>query len=132
MDQQEVAEVERANEAFYRAFESLDVQRMAAVWADEEAVTVIHPGWPLIRGREEVLASWARIFEHASLMQFAIMGTMTTVEGDWAWVTCMENITSVNDGRVSDGRVQATNIFVRQRDRWLCAHHHGSPLPPSG
>ena len=132
MDEQEVAKVEKANEALYRAFESLDVQRMAAAWADEATVTVIHPGWPLIRGHDDVLASWARIFEHASLMQFAITGTVITIAGDWAWVTCTENITSVNDGRVSEGRVQATNIFVRKRGRWLCMHHHGSPLSLGG
>ncbi|MBI3744769.1 MAG: nuclear transport factor 2 family protein [Chloroflexi bacterium] len=132
MDQQEVAEVEKANDAFYRAFESLDVNRMAAVWGDGNAVTVIHPGWPLIRGRDGVLASWARIFEHASLMRFSITGAVSTLAGGWAWVTCTENITSVNDGRVSEGRVQATNIYVKRGGQWQCMHHHGSPLPMNG
>ena len=128
MNQQEATEVERANEAFYQAFESLDVKRMAAVWADGEHITVVHPGWPLIQGHEPVMASWARIFEHASLMRFRVTATTCTVVGEWAWVTCTENITSVNDGRVGEGCVQATNIYVKRGALWLCVHHHGSPL----
>ncbi|MEE9285096.1 MAG: nuclear transport factor 2 family protein [Dehalococcoidia bacterium] len=121
-------EVREANDRFYRAFESLDVDQMSAAWAGEDSITCVHPGWPLVKGRGAVMGSWARIFESTTLMQFTITGAEITVEGDWAWVSCTENITSVVDGRVTEGKVQATNIYVKRTGRWLAVHHHGSPV----
>ena len=120
--------VREANQRFYRAFESLDVDQMGAVWAGEDSITCVHPGWPLIKGRDAVLGSWSRIFENTTLMQFTITGAEIVVDGDWGWVSCTENITSVIDGRVTEGKVQATNIYVRRMGRWLTVHHHGSPV----
>ena len=91
---------------------------------------MVHPGWPLLKGLDSVMGSWGRIFENTSLMRFSITGARITVAEDWAWVACTENITSVLDGRVNEARVQATNIYVKRTGRWLCVHHHGSPLPP--
>ena len=74
------------------------------------------------------MRSWERIFDNATMMQFAITGAAVALEGGWAWVTCTENITSVADGRVTEGKVQATNIFKRRDGEWLMVHHHGSPV----
>lgn len=124
----EMEAVREANLRFYRAFESLDVDQMKAVWVGEDSVTCVHPGWPLLRGRDSVMSSWKRIFENTTLMHFNITDTQVTVAGDWAWVTCTENITSVVDGKVTAGKVQATNIYTRRLGRWLTVHHHGSPV----
>ena len=80
-DEREVLE---ANAAFYAAFESLDPDAMAAVWATEEPVRCVHPGWPMIAGRESVLESWSRIFDNAAAMQFTIIDAEARVEGAWA------------------------------------------------
>jgi len=37
--QEMIEEVEQANEAFYRAFESLDIKKMDEVWAREDYAT---------------------------------------------------------------------------------------------
>ena len=122
------AAVLSANAAFYAAFESLSTEAMDAVWADEEPVLCVHPGWPLLSGREPVMESWRRIFENASLMHFDITGAEVVVEGDAAWVSCTENLTQVLDGRVVEGKIQATNLFRRSLGKWRVAHHHGSPV----
>src|SRR5437899_2862048 len=54
----EAAAVQAANQAFYRAFETLDLAAMEAVWAHAGACTCLHPGWPLCAGWPEVRASW--------------------------------------------------------------------------
>ena len=128
MEHPERRAVMDANLAFYRAFESLQLEEMGKVWARGVAVRCVHPGWPLLRGWDDVMASWERIFENASMMKFAITGAEAEVEDDWAWVACMENIMSVQDGRVGEGKVQATNIFRKIEGRWLVVHHHGSPV----
>ena len=126
-DQPETEAVKRANLAFYRAFESLDADEMEKVWAEDDAVKCVHPGWPMLQGRDAVMQSWARIFDNTTVMQFAITSVDPTVEGAWAWVTCTENLTSVVDGRVAEFKVQTTNVFRKRGGRWLMVHHHGSP-----
>ena len=126
-DSDETEAIKLANLEFYQAFESLDMERMTGVWAQDESVKCVHPGWPILEGWEHVALSWQRIFDNAAAMQFTITGANVVLEGDWAWVTCTENLISVVDGRVTEGRVQATNIFKRHGEQWLMVHHHGSP-----
>jgi ketosteroid isomerase-like protein len=126
--------VETANADFYGAFESGDIEQMGQVWAegaDGEAVTCVHPGWPMLRGRDEVLRSWALIMANTAYIQFVLTEVHTEVRGDQAVVTCEENIlTSDNsDGDVlAGGSVVSTNMFVRDEGRWRLWLHHASPV----
>ena len=128
MQSDETAAVTAANDAFYRAFESLDIDDMTEVWARDEVVRCVHPGWGMLQGWTDVMASWERICDNATMMHFVITGAEVSVEGEWAWVACTENLTQVIDGQVVESRVQTTNIFRKRAGRWLLAHHHGSPL----
>jgi ketosteroid isomerase-like protein len=123
-----IEEVSRANEAFYRAFESLDIKSMDEVWAKEDYVTCIHPGWTLRSGWAGVRDSWVMIFNNTFTMKFRLSEVMIQVAGDVAWVLCMENITNAPQGEAQEARVLATNLFERQHGRWLMIHHHGSPV----
>ncbi|MEX2431049.1 MAG: nuclear transport factor 2 family protein [Dehalococcoidia bacterium] len=124
----EIEAIKLANLGFYQAFESLDTAQMAEVWMQDESVKCVHPGWPVLHGWDLVGESWRRIFENAAAMQFTITEADVVQAGEWAYVTCTENLISVVDGRVTGGKVQATNIFCKRDDRWLLVHHHGSPL----
>ena len=88
----DLEEVEQANARFYRAFETLDLGQMEAVWAHGEYVKCVHPGWQLLVGWEAVRSSWQAIFESAAEMRFTISEVLAEVMGDLAWVTCTENI----------------------------------------
>ena len=117
-----------ANAVFYDALDNLDLDRMDAVLATEEPVCVLHPGWPLVSGREAGLASWERIFDNAGMMQFTVADAEAHIEGDFAWVICTERLTSVQGGQVVEGIVQTTNMFRREGGAWRMTHHHGSPV----
>ena len=41
-----------ANAAFYAAFSTGDFDGMKQMWADDDAISCIHPGWPAIRSEE--------------------------------------------------------------------------------
>ena len=124
----EIEAVTVANQHFYRAFETLDIEQMRGAWDEEYEVTCVHPGWPLIQGRGEVIQSWASIFSNTMVMQFTITEASVHVEGIWAWVVCTESLRSVVDGRVNEGKIEATNIFRKRGERWMIVHHHGSPV----
>lgn len=123
-----IEEVTRANQEFYEAFESLDVARMDKIWAQQEYVTCIHPGWTLRVGWPAVRDSWVLIFNNTFSMAFELTELQIQVAGDVAWVVCTENITSRQGEQPQGNRVLATNFFEKTGDRWFIIHHHGSPV----
>jgi ketosteroid isomerase-like protein len=126
--QERIEEVTRTNEAFYRAFESLDVAAMDQIWAHQEYITCIHPGWSIRVGWPAVRDSWVVIFNNTFSMEFQLTELQIQVAADVAWVICTENITSRVGEATQNSRVVATNLFERIGDAWKIIHHHGSPL----
>ncbi|MEE8126645.1 MAG: nuclear transport factor 2 family protein [Nitrospirales bacterium] len=128
MLKERIEEVTQVNELFYRAFESLDVGLMDSLWAHQEYVTCIHPGWSIRVGWPAVRDSWVIIFNNTFSMEFELTELQVQVAADIAWVICTENITSRVGDIPQNSRVVATNLFERIGDEWKLIHHHGSPL----
>ncbi len=128
MLKERIEEVTRANQDFYAAFESLDIARMDRIWAHQEYVTCIHPGWSLRVGWPSVRDSWVLIFNNTFSMKFDLTEIQIQVAGDLAWVICTENITSQQGEAAVESRVLATNLYEKSGERWLIIHHHGSPV----
>jgi ketosteroid isomerase-like protein len=134
--------IQDINIQFYKAFESLSLERMERVWKHSDDVVCVHPGWDLFRGWTAVRESWMTIFQNTERIQFIITNAkVRAFENIVAVVVCLENIeTIINQDKIRMG-VIATNIFERQRivkndeDEWLMIHHHGSPvsnyMPPN-
>lgn len=128
------AAVAAANGELYAAFEAGDIDRMAAVWADTDDVTCVHPGWPMLHGRGQVLRSWSVIMANTSYIQFVLTDVATALAGEVAVVTCTENVVTAVDDLGANALVVATNVFRREPDgSWRLVVHHGSPvLAPTG
>ncbi len=123
-------EVYKANEAFYSAFESLDIKEMEKVWLKEKYIQCIHPGWRLLTGWEDVMTSWRQIFENAKEMRFITTDVKVQVRESLAWVTLYENINSRVGQEISSGVILSTNIFEKRQYKWYIIHHHGGPTMP--
>ncbi len=128
MLKERIEEVTQMNEQFYRAFENLDVGLMDSIWAHEEYVTCIHPGWSIRVGWPAVRDSWVVIFNNTFSMEFELTELQVQVAADVAWVICTENISSRVGESPQTSRVVATNLFERIGEEWKIIHHHGSPL----
>ena len=124
---EDIEAVKEANQRFYDAFGALDLAAMDAVCLDSEQALCVHPGWQPLVGWETIRESWRRIFHNTTLMHFNIRYVNVVVAGDCGWVTCVENITSVLQGRADNFGVLATNIFVRTPQGWRLTAHHASP-----
>ena len=122
-----IAQVKRANELFYRAFETLDITNMAAVWVQAERAKCVHPGWSLLSGWEAILQSWEAIFANTDYMRFVITEVVVHLYGRVAWVTCIENLSDAPD-TLQMARIFATNIYEQLGDEWRIVHHHASPV----
>ena len=122
---------EAVNAAMYEAFEAADVDRMQRVWdeVDPAAVVCVHPGWPMLRGREQVLRSWSAVMAGTEYIQFFLTDVRVSVLGDTAVVTCTENVlTEVTEAAHAGSSVVATNVLVRRPGGWRVQVHHGSPV----
>lgn len=133
----EAVAVGHANEELYAAIEAADLDRMGRVWLDHpyhRDVVCVHPGWPPIQGRDQVLRSWAAIMANTAYIQFFLTDVEISIAGEVAVVTCAENIlTAVGDdagesSELSGGRVVATNVFRRTPTGWRLWLHHASPV----
>ena len=136
----DVRAVSVVNDAFYRAIESGDMDLLEAVLLDgagAEAVTSVHPGWPMLRGRSEVLRSFAAVMAGTPYIQFILTDVEVRAVGDVAVLTCSENILTGVGGSEGEesgelgfagGRVVATNVFRRTPSGWRMWVHHASPV----
>ena len=109
-----------ANQTFYRAFESGDIDAMSDAWLHGDHVVCTHPGWPTLRGWAAVSASWFALFNNGQHLQFIVTSEHAEVVGALAWVTCDENILAGDGG--SGGTVAALNLYQRDAE----------PLAPGG
>ncbi|THC50403.1 nuclear transport factor 2 family protein [Streptomyces sp. A1499] len=103
---------------------------------DGSAISCVHPGWPVLTGRGEVLRSYALIMANTEYIQFFLTDVKVGVAGDTALVTCTENILSGGPPPEAGGElgplvgqlVVATNVFRRTPDGWKLWSHHASPV----
>ncbi|MDU8995520.1 nuclear transport factor 2 family protein [Streptomyces sp. RLB3-17] len=144
----DVEQVELANTAFYEALERGDFEGLSSQWlapldtADDDiegdgaVISCVHPGWPVLNGRGEVLRSYALIMANTEYIQFFLTDVHVSVTGDTALVTCTENILSGGPapedsdelGPLVGQLVVATNVFRRTADGWKLWSHHASPV----
>ncbi len=137
-DETDIKAVEAANSAFYTAVESADVDLLAAIWIDGPAAGdafCVHPGWPALRGRTDILRSFSVILANTPYIQFFLTDVEIRTAGELAVVTCAENILTAVDGDdaegrsgLTGGRVVATNVFRRTSAGWRLWLHHASPV----
>jgi ketosteroid isomerase-like protein len=120
-----------ANEAFYAALESADLDALERLWVDDAAVCV-HPGLAPIHGRKAVLRSWAAVLAATPYLQFVLTDVVVEMRDGTAVVTCTENLLSATDGMAetdfTGGHAVATNVFRRDGDSWRLWVHHASPV----
>jgi ketosteroid isomerase-like protein len=108
-----------ANAAFYDAINRRDVATLDLLWATEAPVACIHPGWPALLGRDDVMESWRAILTSPEAPRIRCEDPVPHVVGDTAFVVCLETI--------AQGTLVATNVFVREHGAWKMAHHHAGP-----
>ncbi len=124
MDETEQSAIRAANQGFYRAFESLKLDRMEAVWLNAGGIKCIHPGWEPLFGWDDIMNSWQRIFRNTSYMEFDVQDEIMFFSGDLAVVSNLEVLTSAGAGGAAQGGIRATNVYRKHDGEWLMVIHH--------
>ncbi len=118
-----------ANELFYRALQTLDLDAMDDVWLHKDWVFCVHPGWQGNTGWEQVRRSWEAIFANTRQLRIRLHQVALQLCGAIAWITCVEEITSESGDGPAALLAQSTNIYMRVGEKWKLVHHHASPVP---
>jgi len=108
-----------ANAAYYRAFTDGDFAAISRIWADDN-VSCIHPGWPVIIGRQEILDSYREILRNPDQERIDPRNETVLAAGDEARVICVEF--------VGGAALAATNLCRRTGGVWRMTHHQASPI----
>ena len=58
--------------AFYRAFETQDIDVMMATWADDEDIVCVHPGGARLVGYDAVRSGWEQLFSGDAKLSFRL------------------------------------------------------------
>jgi ketosteroid isomerase-like protein len=118
-----------ANQKFYDAFASLELDAMKKLWMKSEYAKCLHPGWRIVAGYDDVIESWQMIFRSTARMEFELRDIEAVSLGRVGIVTLREYIRSIDQtgSRQTRAVLAATNLFELTDDGWKLIHHQAGP-----
>ena len=117
-------EIERQ---FYEALQRGDIDKLMAVWADDEEIVCVHPGGTRHVGYEAVRGAFEQIFAGDSKLRFRLDQVVMVETVGLALQSAVEHVYA-GDATLR-GIVVASNVFMRTPSGWRMVCHHASPAP---
>jgi ketosteroid isomerase-like protein len=111
---------------FYEALQRADIDRLMAVWSDDDDIACVHPGGPRLIGAAAIRASFEAIFANG-----AVNATPEKVRRVVSHSSAVHNVLERVEVMGSDGPqaawVIATNVYLKGAHGWRLVAHHASP-----
>jgi uncharacterized protein (TIGR02246 family) len=123
------ASAEDAEAQFYEAVRDGDLERLMAVWADDEDVVLVHPGGTRVVGPQAVRAAFEAIFASGSIAVQPEHVKRVQAMGS-AVHSVLERIDVVTVEGPRTGWIVVTNVYVKTSEGWRMVAHHASPGAP--
>ncbi|GIX24768.1 MAG: hypothetical protein KatS3mg122_1999 [Caldimonas sp.] len=114
---------------FYEALQQGDIDKLMAVWADDEEVVCIPPGGPRLVGLGAIRAQFAALFAHGSI-QAQPERVRRMHAHDSAVHSVIEQVRVMTEDGPRSVLVVATNVYVKTALGWRMVCHHASPGSP--
>ena len=111
---------------FYEALQRGDIDRLMAVWTDDDDITCVHPNGPRLTGHAAIRTAFEAMFAHG-----AVDAHPDRVRRQ-QWPTAaihsvLERVQATTDAGPQTGWVIATNVYIKTDLGWRMASHHASP-----
>jgi len=124
-----MASVDDVEAQFYEALQRGDIERLMAVWADDEDVVCVHPGGPRVVGHAAIRATFEAIFGNGPIP--AQPEKCKRVDGPGCAVhNLLERVDMVTAEGPQTAWVIATNVYLKTAQGWRLVAHHASPGSP--
>ena len=112
--------------AFYEALREGDLEKLMAVWAEDEEIVCVHPGGARVIGPAAVRASFGQLLAQGPL-QVQVESPHRVLTVSSAVHSVMERVTVSTDEGVQQGWILATNVYMKTAQGWRMVTHHASP-----
>ena len=113
----------------YEALQAGDIERLMAVWSDDEDISCVHPGGPRVVGAAAIRVAFESIFSNGAVNaqpeKVRRLQTHTC-----AVHSVLEHIRVMTTEGPQSGWVIATNVYVKGTQGWRLVAHHASPGSP--
>ena len=121
-----LASPEDVEAQFYEALREGNLDKLMAVWAEDEEVVCIHPGGPRMVGAAAVRTAFEAVFSSGSI---AVQpDNVRRVHSLGAAVhSVVEKVQLQTAEGLRTGYVMATNVYHKTPQGWRMVAHHASP-----
>ncbi|UCH16838.1 MAG: nuclear transport factor 2 family protein [Burkholderiales bacterium] len=114
---------------FYEALQNADIDKLMALWADDEEIACVHPGGPRVVGAGPIRASFEAMFANGPINARAervrrLGGVSSAIHH------VLERVQVMDASGPQSAWVLATNVYVKTALGWRLAVHHASPGSP--
>jgi len=111
---------------FYEALQQADLDKLMAVWSDDDEIACVHPGGPRLVGAAEIRASFEAIFANGAIpLQPQRVRRLLSL--GCAVHHVVERVTLADDKGERSAWVLATNVYLKTAQGWRLVAHHASP-----
>ncbi|WKB51370.1 YybH family protein [Eleftheria terrae] len=122
-----LASPEDTEAQFYEALQQGDIDKLMAVWSDDDEIVCVHPGGPRLVGAAAIRAAFEQMFGgggaiHARPDKVRRIQTLTT-----AVHSVLEKVEFSSADGPRTAHVVATNVYVKGPQGWRLVCHHASP-----
>ncbi len=114
---------------FYEALQQGDIEKLMAVWADDDEIVCIHPGGARVIGAAAIRASFEAVFATGGL-RLRPEPPHRLQQAGLALHHLRERLEIATDQGPQTAWVLATNVYLKTALGWRLAAHHASPGTP--
>jgi ketosteroid isomerase-like protein len=112
---------------FYEALQNADLDKLMAVWSDDDEIACVHPGGPRLIGPAAIRASFESIFANGAIPLRPKLQRRLHTLGCAVHHVVEQVVMADAQGGSRSAWVLATNVFVKTAQGWRLAVHHASP-----
>jgi len=124
-----LASPDEIEQEFYEALQNADIERLMAVWSDDDDIVCVHPGGPRVVGPGAIRAAFDSIFSNGAVdarpEKVRRLHTHAT-----AVHSVLEHVRLMTEEGPREGWVVATNVYLKTAQGWRMVAHHASPGAP--
>ncbi len=114
---------------FYEALREADLDKLMALWHDDDEVFCVHPGGPRVIGPRAIRVAFEAIFSNGPIRVQA-----ERVRRLHALASAVHSVVERVEVRTAEGprtgHVLATNVYLKTAQGWRLVAHHASPGTP--
>jgi ketosteroid isomerase-like protein len=110
----------------YEALQRGDIERLMAIWSDDDDICCVHPGGPRLVGAAAIRASFDAMFANGAIDARPDKVRRLQSQG-CAVHSVLEQVRVMTPEGVQSAWVVATNVYIKGAHGWRLVAHHASP-----